>query len=44
MEKQVMNPFIKYLRFIEGARRTTKGRFITTLSRVLAFEVRYKCY
>ena len=39
MEKQVMNPFISNLRLVKGAQRTTKGRFVTTLSRVLALKL-----
>ena len=39
MDEQVMDPFISGLRFIEGARRTTNGRFVTTLSRVLALKL-----
>ena len=39
MDEQVMDPFISDLRFVEGARRTTNGRFVTTLPRVLALKL-----
>lgn len=41
MDKQVTDPFISSLRLVKGARGTTKGRFVTTLPRVLALKLDY---